>query len=218
MATNQYKEDQGDSLMASLGAVTAEIDSSLGDSLAPEFQQYSPSTGTQGLTSSIEDRAMKLLGSGIQAEQVAAALGVTPSRIAQMLAEEHFSSKVATLRYANLQAANKRDNSYNNLEDTLLIKLEKAMPLLMKPESILNAMKIVNGAKRRGQSAPAQITNQQNIVNLVLPSIMVEKFAVDINNQVIKAGDQNLHTMPSGNLLKQVEEAKQGAIEDNRDK
>ena len=47
---------------------------------------------------------------------------------------------------------------------------------------------------------------------------MVEKFAVDINNQVIKAGDQNLHTMPSGNLLKQVEEAKQGAIEDNRDK
>lgn len=214
MAYIQHKKAEGDSLMASLGAVTAEIDVSE----APEFQQRSPSTGTQGLTSSIEERAMKLLGSGIQAEAVAAALGVTPSRIAQMLAEEHFSSKVASLRYDNLQAANKRDSSYDNLEDTLLIKLEKAMPLLMKPESILKAMQIVNGAKRRGQSAPAQTTNQQNIVNLVLPSIMVEKFAVDINNQVIKAGDQNLHTMPSGNLLKQVEDAKQGAIEDNSDK
>ena len=195
-------------LLASLGGLIEEEE--IVSAPAPvAFEQVSPSTGTQGLTTANEEKALKLLGSGIQAEQVAAALGLTPSRIAQMLAEESFASKVAALRYENLQAANKRDSAYDTIEDKLLVKLEKSMPLMIKPESILKAIQVVNGAKRRGQSAPAQVTNKQNIVNLILPSIMVEKFAVDINNQVIKAGQQNLHTMPSGNLLKQVEDAEE---------
>jgi hypothetical protein len=194
--------------LSSLGGAAQEPEQSFTES-APDFQQHSPSSGASGLTSSVEDRALKLLGSGIQAEQVAAALGVTPSRIAQMLAQDHFASSVAKLRYAALQSHNKRDSAYDTLEDTLLVKLEKSLPLMIKPESILKAIAVVNGAKRRGQSAPAQTTNQQNVVNLVLPTIMVDKFAVDINNQVIRAGDQSLLTMPSGNLLKQVEEAEE---------
>lgn len=209
VASTETNPPAVDPLLASLGEVITET--------APEFQQVSPSSGTAGLTSSVEERALKLLGSGIASEQVAAALGVTPSRIAQMLAEELFASKVADLKYQNLQAANVRDGKYDTLEDKLLDKLEKSLPLMVKPESILKAVTVVNGAKRRGQSAPAQVTNQQNIVNLVLPSIMVDKFAVDINNQVIKAGDQSLLTMPSGNLLKQVEEAEALRVEHHKE-
>lgn len=160
-----------------------------------------------GATSSIEDRALQLLGSGVSAESVASALGVTPSRISQLLAEELFFSKVAELRYKSLQEHNERDGKYDSLEDQLIHKLERSLPLLVRPESILKALTAVNSAKRRGQSTPEQVTNQQNVVNLILPAIIAEKFSVNINNQVTKAGDQELLTMPSGNLLKQVEEA-----------
>ncbi|RLE96743.1 MAG: hypothetical protein DRJ63_10115, partial [Thermoprotei archaeon] len=167
----------------------------------------SNTTNLGGITSSVETKALELLGSGVRAEQVASALGVTPSRIAQLLADESFAAKVAAKRYTALQAHNTRDNTYDTLEDRLLEKLDRAMPLLVKPESILKAITIVNGAKRRGQSAPEQVTSQQTIVQLVLPKVITQKFTTDSNNQVVRAGEQSLITMPSGNLLKRVEEA-----------
>jgi len=199
-----------ETILASLGGTASTIDTDIGADTSQEtkdFEQISPASGSCGQTSSTEDRAMQLLGSGVQAEQVASALGVTPSRIAQLLSQKHFAAKVAELRYASLQQHNIRDGRYDALEDRLLVKLDKSLPLLMKPESILKAISIVNNAKRRGQSAPEQVTNQKNIVNLILPTIIAEKFSIDINNQVTRAGEQELHTMASGNLLKQVEEA-----------
>jgi len=160
-----------------------------------------------GQTTSTEERALSLLGSGISAEQVAGALGVTPSRISQLLAEEVFSKRVAELRYTNLQKHNERDGQYDSLEDKLITKLERSLPLLVRPESILKAITVVNGAKRRGQSGPQQVTNTQNVVNLILPQVIADKFSVNGDNQVTKAGEQELITMASGNLLKQVEDA-----------
>lgn len=169
---------------------------------------YSP-----GQTSSTEEKALHLLGSGVGAEQVASALGVTPSRIAQLLAVESFAVQVAALRYESLQKHNKRDGAYDSLEDKLLEKLERSLSLMVKPETILKAIAIVNGAKRRGQSAPQQVTNTQNVVQLILPQIIAKQFTVNLDNQVIRAGDQELLTMPSGNLLKQVEEATVARLE-----
>jgi hypothetical protein len=198
--------DTLDPILASLGGTE------IATPLAPVDPNPSSHYST-GITSSTEDKALQLLGSGIPGEQVAAALGVTSARISQMLAEEHFSTRVAALRYETLQKHNKRDGKYDSLEDKLLDKLERQMGCLIKPESILKAIQIVNGAKRRGQSAPQQVTNQENIVNLILPSVIVKKFTTNINNQVIKAGGQELLTIPSGNLLKQVEEAATARLE-----
>lgn len=179
----------------------------------PAHQQSKAVSGAKGATSDVEERALALLGSGIAAEQVAAALGVTPSRIAQLLSVEVFSKQVADLRYQNLQAHNVRDDAYDSLEDTLLGKLKNALPLMIKPRDILDALTRVNAAKRRGQSAPSNVGNQQTVVTLVLPTIITEKFAIDLNNQVTRAGSQDLLTMPSGNLLKQVEDAADARLE-----
>jgi len=159
----------------------------------------------RGATTSTEERALSLLGAGVAAESVASALGVTPSYISQLLSDENFANQVATVRYESLQKHNVRDESYDSLEDKLLEKLEKQLPLIMKPETLLKAISTINGAKRRGQSAPDQAVNSQNIVNLVLPAVIAEKFSVNINNQVTKAGEQELHTIQSGTLLEQVE-------------
>lgn len=164
-------------------------------------------SGSTGLTTSIEEKALALLGSGIQAEAVASALGVTASRISQLLSREDFATKVAALRYENLQSHNVRDGKYDSLEDDLIYKLEKSLPLMIRPDTILKAISVVNNAKRRGQSAPEQASNHQNIVNLVLPSVIANKFITNINNQVTKAGEQELITISSGQLLNNTEAA-----------
>jgi transcriptional regulator with XRE-family HTH domain len=160
-----------------------------------------------GITSNIEERAMSLLGAGIKQEAVASALGVSPSRITQLLSDETFAAGVSKLRYDALQNHSIRDAKYDSLEDKLLVKLENSLPLMVKPESILKALSVVNGAKRRGLDSPDASGATTNIVNLMLPTVIAEKFTVNIDNQVTRAGSQDLHTMTSGNLMKQVEAA-----------
>ncbi len=158
---------------------------------------------------STEDRALSLLGSGVAPESVASALGVTASRISQLLSNEDFAGKVAEIRYDNMQSHNVRDGAYDTLEDKLLTKLEKSMALMVRPETILKAIQVVNGAKRRGQSAPEQVANQQTIVNLLLPTKITQIFVKNVDNQVVSAGEQSLVTMPAGNLLAITEEAEE---------
>lgn len=160
-----------------------------------------------GTTTSIEDRALVLLGAGIGGEAVANALGVTPSRISQLLSNQVFSDAVSTLRYENLQKHNNRDASYDTIEDRLLASLENNLGFILKPRDLLQAISVINSAKRRGQSSPDQVVNQQNIVNLILPTIIAEKFTVNVDNQVTRAGEQELHTLPASTLLKNVEDA-----------
>jgi len=174
--------------------------------VAPTVSEVNGKTA-RGITTSIEDRALVLLGAGIGGEAVANALGVTPARISQLLAEEAFSNAVSTLRYENLQKHNNRDASYDTIEDRLLDKLQENLGFILKPRDLLQAIATINSAKRRGQSSPDQVVNQQNIVTLVLPTIITEKFTVNINNQVTRAGEQELHTLPASALLKSVEDA-----------
>jgi hypothetical protein len=155
----------------------------------------------------IEDKALELLGNGVNAEQVAITLGVTAGRISQLLSVPEFSDKVTDIRFSTLQKHNTRDDSYDRVEDKLLHKLEQSIPLMFKPSEVLNALKIVNGATRRGATNTQQTVTNQTIVNLNLPNIVVEKFATNINNQVTRAGDQELLTIPSNTLLEQTNES-----------
>lgn len=150
---------------------------------------------------STEERALHLLGMGIAPEKVAATCGVTVSRISQLLSEEEFANKVGQLRFEALEKHNVIDNKYDKLEDKLLDQFEKVMPLMaMDPNKLLNAITRINGAKRRGVSAPDQITSQQTVVQLTIPSVIMQRFTTNINNQVIHAGEQTLQTIQSNTL------------------
>lgn len=198
--------------MAGLDAILDTI--SLADLGEPEpnekeVSSYQPSNPHgSGVTSSIEQRALELLGNGVPQEATASALGISPSRITQLLSNAEFAAAVSELRFKQLQKHNARDGKYDSIEDKLLEKLEKSLPLLLRPQDILKAITVVNGAKRRGHDAPASGSGNQTIVNVILPKVVTEAFTVDINNQVTKAGEQELLTMSSGNLKKKVEETR----------
>lgn len=154
---------------------------------------------------STESRALALLGQGIGPEMVAAAIGVSVSRISQLLSDPNFASDVADLRYRALSKHNERDSAYDSLEDELVAKMKDLLPFMMKPFEILKAIQIINGAKRRGSSAPESIISQQNVVQLLMPTQIFNNFTkqeitVNVNNQVIKAGDQDLVTIQSSSM------------------
>jgi len=158
---------------------------------------------------STESRALSLLGQGLGPELVASAVGVSVSRISQLLSEPEFAAQVAELRFKNLASHNERDCAYDKMEEMLQQRLANVIPFMMEPALILKAIQVINGAKRRGASAPESITNQQTVVQLVLPTQIYNSFTqniqVNLNNQVVRAGSQDLVTMPSGGMTKLLE-------------
>jgi len=165
-------------------------------------------TGTQG-------RALELLGDGIQASIVAQTLGVSESYVSQLLADEMFLRGVVERRYEHLARHNKRDAEYDSVEDKLLEKLKQTLPLLFDPMKIARVLQTVNAAKRRGQSDPASITQQNVIVNLLMPTKIIDRFQItkDVNNQIIEAGNQKLVTIGSNTLLDRVKQSQQRQLE-----
>ena len=159
-----------------------------------------------GITTSTatEDRAKQLLGCGVAAEQVAAALGVTPARISQLLADENFAKEVAELKYSALLSHSARDDKADTIEDKLLEKIESLLPLMMRPMEAIKAYQVVNGAKRRGSQGLQGATASQSIVQIAIPVQITQRFVTNIQNQVVQAGDQQLLTIQSGSLLKSI--------------
>lgn len=153
---------------------------------------------------STESRALKLLGAGCNPEAVANAVGVSVSRISQLLSSAEFAAAVSDLRFQNLNKHNEVDAKYDSMEARLLEQLEDLLPLMMRPMEVLKAISVLNAAKRRGQSSPENVTNQSTVVNLTMPTLIMQNFTTNINNQVIKAGNQTLETMQSSNMLAQA--------------
>ena len=181
-------------------------------------QNTSNPNSTSTTTSTTESRALSLLGQGLSPEVVAAAVGVTASRISQLLSNSEFATSVAELRYESLAKHNTRDASYDSIEDELLEKLKDVLPCMMQPMQILKSIQVINAAKRRGAAAPDSILSQQTVVQLLMPTQIIQSFTANINNQVIKVGDQDLVTIQSAGMDKFVTKTKNLAINAKQDK
>ena len=76
---------------------------------------------------------------------------------------------------------------------------------MTRPMELLKSFQVINLAKRRGQSAPESLTSKQTVVQLNIPSIILQRFTSNIHNQVVQVGEQSLITIQSGQLLKTLE-------------
>lgn len=148
----------------------------------------------------IEARALELLGQNIPAAQVAMALGVTESLISQYMADPTFLGEVAELRFKTLAKHNTRDLAYDEMEDALLSQLKSYLPFVVDPMKIARLIQVINGAKRRGSTAPESLIAKSEVISLTLPIQIVNQFQVNSANQVVKAGEQDLVTVQSGRM------------------
>jgi hypothetical protein len=153
-------------------------------------------------TTTTEERAMDLLGKGIPPNVVANTLGVDISRISQYLSDDKFALKVVEKKFAALAKHNEHDDNIDNTEAILLKKIKDSLPFITRPMEMVRAFQILNQAKRKGQSVPETLTNQQKIIQLNIPQILIDKFQTNIHNQVTQVGQQTLVTIQSGQMLK----------------
>jgi hypothetical protein len=156
-------------------------------------------------TSTTEERAVTLLGQGIPPTVVANTLGVDVSRISQLLADDKFALQVVEKKFEALSKYNQQDNLADETEEKLLKKLNETLPFLTRPMEILKAYQVLNAAKRKGHTVPDNLTNQQRVIQLNIPKILIEKFQANIHNQVTQVGNQTLVTIQSGQMLKTLE-------------
>lgn len=161
---------------------------------------------THGMSSSTEERALVLLGQGYDTKIVASACGVSESRISQLLSDDIFKARVTELRFEHIQKFNKQDSEYDEMESLLTEKFKQSIPLMMRPMELLKGLQVINAQKRRGSSAPDSVLATQQVVNITLPSVIINNFTstkveTNIHNQVTKVGDLDLTTMQSGTLL-----------------
>lgn len=153
---------------------------------------------------SIEDKALALLASGLPAVKVAEALGVDVSRISQLVSDETFSTKLSEAKYEAIAKHNNADNELDEIESKIRAKMLDTLDSVYKPMELTRMLQVVNASKRRGSGTPASITEQQQILNLVMPTKVINNFVTNINNQVIQAGTTELLTMQSSTLADKV--------------
>lgn len=171
---------------------------------------------------STEDRALTLLGQGLSVDVVSSAIGVSPSRISQLLSDPVFSARVAELRFAALIKHNDRDDAYDKMEDDLQKRLKDLIPFMMKPMEVLKAIQVINSAKRRGTSSPEQISGQQTVVQLLMPSVVINQFMApkletNVNNQIISVDGQDLTAVQSMSLETMLASQKTKLLERKND-
>jgi hypothetical protein len=131
-----------------------------------------------------EQRILSLLSDGVSVSQVATAIGVSDSRIAQLISDDYFAARLAERRFENLRKHNARDAVYDELEDKLLAQLKSAAPMIMQPEKIARVLQMVNQAKRRGSASPESIHEKQTVIRLQLPIQIVNRFSTNSQGQV----------------------------------
>lgn len=155
--------------------------------------------------SSVRERAISLLGdAGATQEQVALALGVEPSYISQLMGQPEFASEVANRRFTAMQKHSARDSNYDELEDAMIERFKQVMPMIIKPNEVLRAMKELNAMKRRAAPTLEQPVGAAASVVLNMPVKLVQTFQTNINNQVISVRGQDLVTISPEQLLKKA--------------
>lgn len=150
--------------------------------------------GLTGLKQKIAD----LLGTGLSETTVAAAVGCTPSYVAQLLADTDFRAAVLDKRVLALQAHTVRDSLYDTLEDDLLNKLQETIPFMTRTAEITRALQVVNSAKRRGVGAQesSSLENAKTVV-INMPTQIIYQYSKNANGEVIEVEGRPMVTATS---------------------
>lgn len=155
-----------------------------------------------------KERILKLLGDGHPPEVVSSAVGCTPGYISQLLAQEEFALEVSKIRMAKLAKYSDQDSIYDEMEGRLSKMLKDVIPFMTDPMKIFKILQGINAMKRRSHASNDNILNQQVVVQLSLPTVIKQKFEINVNAQVVKVGDQSMTTIQSGNLAALVDKMK----------
>lgn len=140
--------------------------------------------------------AIQLLGKGNMSQTaIADVLDVTPSAISRLA--EHYSAEIAKLKADSMATAQGIDARLDQIETTLLDKIEERIPHENDLRVLAGIYKIANSAHRRGRGEVPTTGEEQGTARLVLNQQFVQQnihFVKDTANRISQVGDTKLQT------------------------
>lgn len=139
----------------------------------------------------VRDQLIELLGDGHSQVAVAQALGISESRVSQLLQDPELRAQVAAVRAKKLGRESRIEEKRVTLEEKILEKLERAIPImaLSKPLDIARVYQIIS-ASRKASGVTRDLEGAGAHVTVVLPAgILGSKFKLNAQNEVIEVED-----------------------------
>lgn len=148
---------------------------------------HSPTQVARPSLTSKQEQILKLLGDGYGPEVVASTVGCAVSLVSGLLSDPEFRDRVSEARMAKVTKYNDVDNLYDETELSVAKKLKDAVEFEMNSMKLVKIATSLNSMRRRGSSSPEAIVNNQTVLNLALPSVIVNQFQVKAQNVQINA-------------------------------
>lgn len=161
---------------------------------------------------SARDLALTLLSQGIQQHTVAETIGVDPSYISSLMADEDFKAELESKRLAETEENLAYDDKLDRAEEAFLERLQDKIRLANLRDS-MQAFRVLNSAKRRrdrGVVNPSVVVGVA--VNLQLPQVMVPKYVTNSKNEIVEVDGQTMVTTTASLLDKMVAAKKAAAL------
>lgn len=153
-----------------------------------------------------KEKAKNLLSGGVEYSLAAKILGCDVSYLSHLMQDAEFAAEVTARQVAVAGDQVQITQKITKLQLKALEKMEMLLPYESDLGEIRNCFKVLNAATLRTPDVDPDAGKDQQVVALRLPTVVNLNFKVDINNEVIQAGDQVLVTMPSQQVLKMAVE------------
>lgn len=153
----------------------------------------------------MKDRIIEMLGNGIPAGAVAAAIGCSDSFVSQVLAEPGVAEQVQGLRAARFQEFAEQDATLETAEERALAKVASLIPFITKPAEAVRVYSVLNSAKRKTGQAISN-TPTGTIVQLQLPEQARVAFTISSDRQVVEIEGRSMATMPAKSLADRLQQ------------
>lgn len=167
-------------------------------------------------------KLLELMGAGIPPSAAAAAVGVDPSYVSQLLDTDEFRAALVEASAGRIQAALEHDNTVEGLEKKLLRVIEQKLPFVRNPMEAAKIFQILNNSKKRLVTGSDSSNANQGVqmVTIVLPKAAAVNIKVNTANQVIDVAGRTMAPLPSRELpkLQEADAARAVTVLENAEK
>lgn len=161
--------------------------------IAKELKKY---TGVAG-------RILNMLVSGCSEIEAAHAVGVDGSYVRQLKQEPDFVIQIKQKLQENHERAVQIDENYAAIEKQATDRLKTLVSLVHTPRDLMQIAAFANAAKKKtsGTERPAGSEGSEaKLVKVIMPTVILNNFTVNPNNEIVQAGGRSLTTLNSTNI------------------
>lgn len=156
-------------------------------------------------------RIMNALIGGATQEQAAKAVGVDPSYVSQLCAEEDFQLQVVEGIQTDIEKSVAIDKEYLNMEFDLVNKLKTMIPWMTTTDQVLKCLRYLNEAKRKSQHYIPNTGINGNetgtsagTATIIVPTFIQQNFITTPNREIVGIDGKDLVTLDSKALNRMI--------------